>query len=251
MEHLKRMEDLTRRYASTRIGAAGLGPLWASILVSSLMVLIGNHVLAEFAASGSPYAGLWRFLSSETLTTPFWIKAAAISVSILAWLGVTCLQIFIDRHLGVAMPTDKTAKLMRFLITGLFIFFLLVSVGYNVGQSLAISDNNCDCIVLATDKYYGKSLFEIMDISSYLGWGIITAWGVIWAFTTRDTASRGLAWLLTLMLFPIMSSTLNELDLMIVTINLICLMVLAVLGLRQFFAFLKVRKEINALPVSE
>ena len=76
MEHLKRMEDLTRRYASTRIGAAGLGPLWASILVSSLMVLIGNHVLAEFAASGSPHVGLWRFLSSDTLTTPFWIKAA-------------------------------------------------------------------------------------------------------------------------------------------------------------------------------
>jgi hypothetical protein len=251
MEHLKRMEDLTRRYASTRIGAAGLGSLWAFILATALIALIANYISAEFVARGHAYPGLWRFLDSDTLITPFWIKASSISVSILAWAGITGLQLLVDRRHGVAMHNDPTARAMRFLVPILFILFMLCAVGYNLGQSLAISDNNCECTLLPTDKYYGKSLFEIMDISSYLGWAIITAWGAIWAFSTRDTLSRTLAYLLTLMLFPIMSSTLNDTDIVMATVSLAGLLVLAILGLRQFAAFLKVRNEINALPVSE
>jgi hypothetical protein len=251
MEHLKRIEDLTRRYARTRLAAAGLGPLWAFILVCILTVLIGNYIHSEFAASGRAYTSLWRFLDSDTLITPFWIKAAAIAVSVFSWFGVTCLQVLVDRRHGVAMHIDPTAKAMRFLVPGLFILMLLCAVGYNLGQSLAIYDNNCECTVLATDKYYGKSLLEIMDISSYLGWSIITSWGVIWAFTTRDTWSRSLACMLTIMMFPLMSYTLNGLDVVITVIEFLGLLASTIIGLRQFAAFLKVRSEINALSVSE
>lgn len=244
MEHLKHIEDLTRRYANIRMGAAGLGSLWASILAVSLTALIGNYVFTEFAANANADTSLWNFLRSDGLATPVWIKVAAIGVSILTWFGIACLQTFIDRHLGTAIPKDPIAKLMRFFVPGLFICFLLLSVGYNVGQSLAFHDN-------ATHEYYGKSLFEIMDIGSYLGWAIITAWGVIWAFTTRDTISRGLATLLTLMLFPIMSSTLNLIDLIVIALSLIGLLMYSALGLYQFFAFMKIRGEINALQVAE
>lgn len=244
MEHLKHIEDLTRRYASVRLGAAGLGALWASILAISFIVLLGSFVFTELAASVYADNSLWNFLRSDALATPVWIKAAAISFSILAWFGITYLQTFIDKPLGAAMPRDPTAKLMRFIVPGLFICFLLVCVGYNLGKSLAFSDS-------VTHEYFGKSLFEIMDIGAFLGWTIITVWGVIWAFTTRDMISRGLATLLTLMLFPIMSSTLNEFDLIIVTLCLMGLLMYSALGLYQFFAFLKVRKEINALQVSE
>jgi hypothetical protein len=251
MNSLKRIEDLTSRYASARIGAAGLGPLWACILVAILMTLIWNYINAEYAASTEHYSSLWGFLDADTLSTPFWIKAAAISVSILTWLGVTCLQILIDRRFGVAMPKDPTEKIMRFLMPGMFIFFMLCSVGYNLGQSLAISDNNAESVAMVTDKYYGKSLLEIMDIGSYLGWAIITTWGVIWAFSTRDGSSRALAGTLTVMLFPIMSSTLNDRDIVAVVPLLILLIVSAILGLIQFVAFLKVRRELDALSVSE
>jgi len=244
MEHLKHIEDLTRRYANIRMGAAGLGSLWASILAIGFIVLLGNYVFTEFAASADADNRLWHFLRSDGLATPNWIKAAAISVSILTWVGITYLQTFIDEHLGAAIPRDPTAKLMRFFVPGFFICILLICVGYNVGQSLAFHDN-------VTHEYYGKSLFEIMDISAYIGWATITVWAVIWAFTTRDTISRGLATLLTLMFFPIMSSTLNEIDLIVIALSLIGLLMYSALGLYQFFAFMKIRGEINALQVSE
>lgn len=239
MEHLKRIEDLTRRYANTRVGGAGLGALWALMMMTVLMVLVWNHIYTEFLASGNTYSDLWRFLSSNTLITPFWLKAAAIGTSMLTWFGITCIQLIVDKRLGIATSQDSTATLMRFLVPLFFIVFMLFGIGYDVGKALAISENT------------GKSALEMMDISSYLGWTIITAWGVIWAFTTRDTGSRGLAFLLTVTLFPIMSSTLNHTDILIVTLSLIGLLITTILGLRQFFAFLKVRNEINALPVSE
>lgn len=239
MEHLKRMEDLTRRYANTRLGGAGLGPLWALMTITVLIVLASNHIYVEFLATGTTYSGFWRFLSSDTLITPFWLKAAAIGTSMLIWFGITCIQLTVDRRLGIATSEDSTAMFMRVLVPLLFILFMLFGISYDVGKALAISDNT------------GTSVFNTMDISSYLGWAIITAWGVIWAFTTRDTGSRGLAFLLTVTLFPIMSSTLNDIDILMATLSLLGLLITTILGLRQFFAFLEVRNEINALPVSE
>ena len=238
MENLKRIEDLTRRYSKARIGGAGLCALWALIMVAALMVLVCNHIYTEFLASGNTYSSLWRFLSSDTLVTPFWLKAAAIGTSVLTWFGITCIQILVDKRLGVAVYHDPTSTLMRILIPGLFLVFMLFAFGYDVGKALAIRDNT------------GKTIIETMDISSYLGWAIITAWGVVWAFTTRDSSSRAIAIILTMMLFPIMSSTLSEVDLIAVFPQLLVLILLTIFGLRQFTEFMKVRNEINALSVS-
>ena len=238
MENLKRIEDLTRRYSKARIGGAGLCALWALIMVAALMVLVCNHIYTEFLASGNTYPSLWRFLSSDILVTPFWLKAAAIGTSIFTWFGITCIQFFVDRRLGVAVYHDPTSMLMRILIPGLFLVFMLFTFGFDVGKALAIRDNT------------GKSIIETMDISSHLGWVIITAWGVVWAFTTRDSSSRAIAIILTMMLFPIMSSTLSEVDLIAVIPQLLVLILFAIFGLRQFTEFMKVRNEINALSVS-
>ena len=238
MENLKRMADLTRRYAKTRLGGAGLGPLWALMMTFVLVVFIWNHIHTEFLASGNTYSGLWRLLGSDTLVTPFWLKLAAIATSVLTWLGVSCIQLLMDKQLGIAIHHDPTARVMRFLNPLFFIGIMLVSIGYNTGKALAINDN------------LGISVFDTMDISSYLGWAIITAWGVIWAFNSRDTWSRGLACLLTVMLFPIMSSTLNEIDLITFIPQFIVLIVFAIVGISQFLAYKNVRNEINALSVS-
>ena len=239
MEHLKRIEDLTRRYANTRVGGAGLGASWALIVITLLMGLLWNHIYTEFLATGNTYSGLWQFLNSDILITPTWLKIAAISTSMLTWFGITCIQFFVDRRFGIATSNDSSAMLMRFLVPILFILFVLFGIGYDVGKTLAISENT------------GKSALEMMDISSYLGGTIITAWGVLWVFNTPDTSSRALACLLTIMLFPIMSSTLNEIDFINAIPQLIILIVFTILGLRQFLAYQNVRNEINALPVTQ
>jgi len=194
-----------------------------------------RHIHTEFLASGNTYPSLMRFLGSNTLITPFWLKVAAITTSVLTWIGVACLQQLVDKPLGVAIHNDPTAKAMRFLNPLSFIGMLFCSIAYNIGRALAINDNA------------GISVFDSMDISSYLGWTIITVWGVIWASSSRDTWSRGLSVLLTVSMFPIMSSTLNEMDLIIFFPSFIGMIGFGIVGTRQFFAFRKVRNEINAL----
>ncbi|MGH8052178.1 MAG: hypothetical protein ACREPB_16065 [Arenimonas sp.] len=238
MQHLNRLEDLTRRYAKTRLGGAGLGSLWALIMTAVLAVLVWNHIQAEFLASGNTYSSLWRLLGSDTLVTPSWLKVATITTSVFTWLGVSCLQLWVDKQLGVAIPNDPTAKVMRFLTPSLFIVGMLCTIGFNIGRALAIHDN------------IGVSVFDNLDISSYLGWAIITAWGVIWAFSSRDTLSRGLACVLTVMLFPLMSSTLNKIDFIAFIPQFLALLVFAIVGIKQFLAFKNVRNEINALSAS-
>lgn len=238
MQDLKNIEDLTKRYAKTRLGGAGLGPLWALMMSFVLMSLTWNHIHTEFLASGNIYSSLWRLLGSDTLVTPTWLKVAAIATSVLIWLGIACIQALVDKQLGVAIHPDPTARVMRLLVPLLFVIGVLCSIGYNTGRALAIHDNA------------GISVFDSMDINSYLGWTIITIWGVIWASSSRDSWSRGLACLQTIMLFPVMSSTLNQIDLITFIPQFITLIVFAIFGIKQFLAFKNVRDEINALSAT-
>lgn len=109
---LARLEDVTRRYGRYRPCGAGLGVVWAGLVLGALGALALSWTWAEYAAHALQAQTLWRFLRGTPLVPPGWLQLAAVLSPFAAWLGVLVIQGWVDRRFG-AVTTDQPSRCTR------------------------------------------------------------------------------------------------------------------------------------------
>ena len=237
IEHLARLEDVTRRYGRFRPCGAGLGVTWSGLLLAALGLLTLQWTRHEYAARALPSQTFWRFLRDTPLTPPGWLQLAAVLAPFVAWMGLLAIQAWVDRQFG-AVTTEpevcaRPLKGPRWLAPMLVVLMACLMAG-----------------VLIYDGQLGA-------VRGVAGIAAIGAWALVWGRHSRDQLTLLVMFALSIPSIYVMAATDTNAkftagNLVIFATYLVLMLFLLLQGLIRFSGFVKVRADLAALrPVDE
>ena len=100
MQELKRLEEITRDYSKLRACGAGLGTVWAALVMTTVVVILLHQIYASYLAQIITEPSLWRYIHNELFRIPDWLKLTILVMPFIVWFGMQIIQIVIDRRTG-------------------------------------------------------------------------------------------------------------------------------------------------------
>jgi hypothetical protein len=240
-DRLRRLEDLTRRYARYRPCGAGLGVAWGGVLLAALAALFFTWAWTAYTAQPLSAVSLWRFLRTSPLTPPTWLIIAAAVTPFVAWAGLRGIQEWVDRHFGAVEGTVESHAACGALIQGPNWMppFLVVLMGSVL------------CGILVWDAAARSAAPGLIGILA------IAAWTIVWGRGSRDRLTQLVMMGVSIPPMYVLASTdveskMTAGNLVIFGAYLVLMAWLLVKGSRRFFGFLEVRRDLAAIhPVEE
>jgi hypothetical protein len=236
-DRLRHIEDLTRRYARYRPCGAGLGVVWAGMLLALLGALLIQWTGSAYASLGTPSESFWRFLRSRELVPPGWLVAAAAATPFLAWVGLNRIQRWVDRRFGTVQsqePPDTYPRGPRWFFPAVVVFMACLLCG-----------------MLVWDAATGFAAWGAAGIVA------IAVWAILWGRWSRDRLSQFVMFAVSIPPLYLLASTdvesrLAAGNLIIFATYMVLMFWLLIKGATRFSGFVKVRGELAAIePVDE
>jgi hypothetical protein len=230
LDHLTRLEDLTRRYAKHRPCGAGLGMLWGGLVYQFSAGLALGWVLRQMENKN-----LLHTLLHFQGKAPVFLEASAVATPILVWLGVGLLQGWVDKRFGAVVGEPSTsAQLPRWFFPGCVLLLEAVLLSFSVFNAHVLFRN---------DPAYAMDAWKV-------GGGLaIALLAALWGRSGQDQQTRSLMMLVSIpSLFILQSGPTDPFIIALASGAYLALMLgIMIKGALRFGAFLKVSRELDAL----
>lgn len=233
-DHLRRLEDLTRRYAKHRPCGAGLGTLWGGMVYGFFAGMVLGWVLGQVVAFATRQSFAHTLFHSQVGMPPL-LVGSAIAAPWLIWVGVLLVQRWVDQRFGkvVGEPRDSF-QLPRWFLSGFVVLIALLNL------SLSIFDHHA--------LFQGAPDYRLnaWKVGGMLAIGLLALW---WGRAGQDEQTRTLMMLCSIpSLFALNAGPADLFILSFTSAIYLALMFAAMVkGALRFASFMKVRQELSAI----
>jgi len=236
-EQLAHMADVTRRYGRFRPCGAGLGVIWAGLLLGTLGILSLQWTWQAYTADALAGQTFWRFLRDTPMTPPGWLQLAALLAPFVGWAGLVVIQAWVDGQFGAvtaeAEACGRPLKGPRWMAP----FMVMLMAGLLAG-------------VLVWDG----QLAAVRGVAGILAIG---AWALVWGRHSRDQLTLLVMFAVSIPSIYVLAATDTNAkftagNLAIFATYFVLMMFLLLQGIRRFSQFVRVRADLMAMePVDE
>jgi hypothetical protein len=235
MVQIKQIEHLTHEYSKLRRNGAGLGSVWAALVIASLTLLVFQQMYASYLTQVSTLPSFWSYISQDHFSPSTWLRVVLLFMPLITWLGMHIIQVMTDRRTGyVILKGSMTRKTRLTLVAVLLAYALIVIPLFEFFSAYAASDPRSD-----------QSLFSNMSFVIVFGRILLVSSGIFWALFSRDLRDINIPMQATIVAFCLIGSAIDTIDIFVCVIYLISITSYATAGLYQFSQFKKLQETIE------
>jgi hypothetical protein len=235
MTQLKQIEHLTHEYSKLRRNGAGLGAVWAALVIASVTLLVFQQAYISYVAQVSTVPNFWSYISKDHFSPSTWLRLILLFMPLITWLGMHIIQIIIDRRTGyVILKGSMTGKTRLTLVAALLAYALVVIPLFEFASVYAASDPRSD-----------QSLIANMSFTIMFGRILLVSSGIFWALFSRDLQDTAIPVHATVVAFCMIGSAIDRIDIFLCVLYLILMTNYAITGLYQFSKFKKLQETIE------
>jgi hypothetical protein len=235
MVQIKQIENLTHEYSKLRRNGAGLGSVWAALVIVSLTLLVSQQMYATYLVQVSTVPSFWSYISEDHFSPSTWLRVVLVLMPLITWLGMHIIQVMIDRRTGyVILKGSMTFKTRLTLVAVLLACALFVIPLFEFLSVYATSDPHSD-----------QSFLSNMSFAIIFGRILLVSSGIFWAIFSRDLRDVTIPLLATIVAFCMIGSTIDKYDIFLCIFYLLLITNYSTTGLYQFSKFKKLQETIE------